>query len=439
MRDRLLPILLAAALCGCMAPTLRMVYQPTAAPIPLRTARLPRLFLDEVKEKSAWEYQFAPQAGQAVKEALALELDRLGVPRATDRSSADAVLRAELSHVSCSYDEFIVSIKLEFIKPDGAVAWSGSLLGMNKVKEALDEWNAPLSEALSDAVRQLGPALTERGGLAGIFGEAPAAASLAPAPPQVQEEPVVRSDIDELPAKRAASREDAFAVVIGIRRYQQPLPEADFADADARLVKSYLTDVLGYQDANVALLVNDQAMKGTLEKYFESWLPNRVRDGGEAFVYFSGHGAPNPRNGDAYLVPYDGDPTYLDKTAYPIKRLYAELGKLPAKKVTVAMDSCFSGAGGRSVLARGARPLVLSTATEALPDRLTVLSAAAGDQISHAYHDKGHGLFTYFLLKGIKEKGADLRAAYEYAAKQVPDIARREYNADQTPQWSGGR
>ncbi len=244
------------------------------------------------------------------------------------------------------------------------------------------------------------------------------------------------SDVDAPPASGARRR--GHAVVIGIERYRQRLPKADFAAADARAMAQYASVALGYPEENVALLTDEGATKGDFEKYFDRWLPNRVDKDDEVFVYFSGHGAPNPRNGDAYLVPYDGDPTYLSETGFPLKRLYAALAKLPAKKVTVALDSCFSGAGGRSVLARGARPLVVKQA-EAAPSGLTVLSASASDQISNTYNEQGHGLFTYFLLKGLKEKGADLRAAFNYAKPEVSKVARRQYNADQEPQWQEGK
>ena len=98
------------------------------------------------------------------------------------------------------------------------------------------------------------------------------------------------------------------------------------------------------------------------------------------------------------------------------------------------MDSCFSGAGGRSVIAKGARPLVTVVSAD-VPAGLTVLSASAADQISSSYQEKGHGLFTYFLLKGLKENGADFKAVYDYLKPEVARIARRDYNADQNPQW----
>ena len=261
---------------------------------------------------------------------------------------------------------------------------------------------------------------------------------------RVPSAPAAHSDVDEVPSAAEGSRRQAYAVVIGVGKYRMKLPAADYADADARLFSKYLTRVLGYQESNVATLVNDEATKGDFEKYLEQWLPNRVEQDAEVFVYYSGHGAPNPETGEAYLVPYDGDPTYLKQTGYPLKSLYAALGKLPTSNVTVVLDSCFSGAGGRSVLAQGARPLITVRLGGTIPPNVTVLSASAGDQISHGYDDQGHGLFTYFLLKGIKERAGagsvDMKKVFDAAAPRVADVARRDYNSDQVPQWrQGGR
>ncbi|TBR25344.1 caspase family protein, partial [bacterium] len=138
-------------------------------------------------------------------------------------------------------------------------------------------------------------------------------------------------------------------------------------------------------------------------------------------------------------VPTDGDPQYLSDTAYPIGRLYERLGALKAKRVVVALDSCFSGAGGRSVLAKGVRPLV--TTVEAAPTagaNLLSLAASSGDQISGTAEDQGHGLFTYYLLKGLNESGgkATVRGLLDAVRPKVQDHARRA-NREQTPQLTG--
>jgi hypothetical protein len=252
----------------------------------------------------------------------------------------------------------------------------------------------------------------------------------------------VFSDVDELPAFRARQDSNAYAIVIGIETYRQALPKAEYAVNDARLVRDYLIKTMGYPEANVVLLTNERAAKSDFEKYLERWLFNNVEKGGRVFVYYSGHGAPNVRTGEAYLVPYDGDPAFIVETGYSLKKLYEVLGKLPAKEVIVALDSCFSGAGGRSVLAEGARPLVMNLKTESVYDkRLSVLAASSGEQISSTYKEKGHGLFTYFLLKGIKEKNLvredgslQVMELFDYLKPEVERVARKQYNNEQTPQ-----
>ena len=263
--------------------------------------------------------------------------------------------------------------------------------------------------------------------------------------PSQETRTTIKSDVDELPSVTARQNKSAYAIVLGIENYRQKLPKADFASSDAKTITEYLTRTMGYPEENVVTLLNDHASNVDMAKYFEKWLPNNVEKGGIVFVYFSGHGAPNPRTGDAYLVPYDGDPSFIEQTGYSLKRLYDALGKLPAKEIVVALDSCFSGAGGRSVLAEGARPLVMNLqSSTTLSANMTVLAAASGSQISSTYKDKGHGLFTYFMLKGIKnedvlDSNGSIRVddLFGYIKPQVERIARKQYNNEQTPQLIG--
>ncbi len=263
------------------------------------------------------------------------------------------------------------------------------------------------------------------------------AVSLAPVSPQ--------SDVDRLPAGRAASKKNAYAIVIGIEQYREKLPKADFADRDAKLVGEYLTKVMGYPEENVIVRTNDKASMNDLTKYLESWLPNNVEKDGSVFIYYSGHGAPNTKTGDAYLVPYDGDPTFVEKTGYPLKKLYAQLESLPTKDITVVLDSCFSGAGGRSVIGKGLRPMGLSMEHSiSVAGKAVVLAASSGDQVSSTYEEKGHGLLTYFFLKGLQGEGdlnkdgnIDMSELYDYVKPNVSRVARKQYNNEQTPQLLG--
>ena len=102
----------------------------------------------------------------------------------------------------------------------------------------------------------------------------------------------------------------------------------------------------------------------------------------------------------------------------------------------MAMDACFSGYGGHSVIAKGTRPLVtkIDDGRGAL-GRVVALSASGLDEITGSEESQGHGLFTYHLLKGLQEKSGrvTVRELYDALKPQVQDAARRQ-NRDQTPQ-----
>ncbi|MEK7197021.1 MAG: hypothetical protein AAB151_05085, partial [Nitrospirota bacterium] len=111
------------------------------------------------------------------------------------------------------------------------------------------------------------------------------------------------------------------------------------------------------------------------------------------------------------------------------------LGKLQVAEITVVLDSCFSGAGGRSVLAQGARPLVMMTTSTVLPSNIAVLSATQGSQISTSSPEKGHGIFTYYFLKALKDGKKDIAEIYEYIKPLVEDDA-KQINVQQSPSIS---
>lgn len=268
--------------------------------------------------------------------------------------------------------------------------------------------------------------------------QAPAAAAPAVAAAVAAKPAGPVSDVDS-PTYVAEEKADNFAVVVGIEKYSS-IPDATFAERDADAVHKHLI-ALGYPERNILYLTGEQATRSAIKKYVEVWLPKNVKADSQVFFYFSGHGAPDPASKQAYLVPWDGDPKFLENTAYPIAKLYKSLGELKAAKVLVALDSCFSGAGGRSVLAQGTRPLVMKidTSIPAGAGNLAVLSASAGDQITGADDAQGHGLFTYYLLRTLNRTGgkASVKDAFASMVPDIEDAARRQ-NRAQTPQLASG-
>ena len=175
--------------------------------------------------------------------------------------------------------------------------------------------------------------------------------SAKPAPPKV---PTYHSSVDRPDYREPRHRKD-FALVIGVEQYPRPIHAAIFADQDAQAMFAHLR-ALGVPVRHIKRLTGDTATRSRIESALH-WLKRNVQPGATVYVYFSGHGAPG-RSGDAYLVPFDGDPSDLSETALPVSTLYEDLETLPAKHVIVALDACFTGEGKRSVLGSGIRPLV---------------------------------------------------------------------------------
>jgi hypothetical protein len=263
-------------------------------------------------------------------------------------------------------------------------------------------------------------------------------------PKEIKEvvEVISEINVDDIPLKtKNFERKEAFALIVGISKYrEEAIPAVKYASRDAEIVAKYLENVGGIPRNNIKLLTDASATKSDLEAYIEDWLVRRVSKDSVVFIYYAGHGAPDIESKEAYIVPYEGHPDFPSKL-YSLKKMYESLNKLSAKEIIVMLDSCFSGTGGRSVTKSGARPLVISIENPALASgKINILAASTGSQISSDYDSVKHGLFTYYLLRGIRGEAdkngngiIELGEIYDYVKTNVSDRASLELNRDQTP------
>jgi hypothetical protein len=367
----------------------------------------------------------------------------------TSGSDAVAVLDLSISLPMTIYGEYKNEVRVLFMgaeknllaeaKGSGVAVPSKdtpfSLIGATRFPQAMQVAHRRLYKQLYPSLREV-KFLADLQAKRGMPAPAAPAVAAAPAAPAAPPAKTYRSEV-EAPSFSLPEDASKFALVIGVENYQNA-PAADHAARDARAVKAHLRG-LGYPERNIVLLTDQQAGKSSLEKYLDAWLPKNTDEKSTVAFYFSGHGAPNPEDGQAYLMPWDGDPKFLENTGYPVKRLYERLNALKAKKVLVAMDACFSGAGGRSVIAKGTRPLVGKVDEgRSVAGRVAALTASAADETTGAAEEAGHGLFTYHLLKALGARGgrATFKQLYDELTPKVRDAARRD-NRDQTPQLIG--
>lgn len=229
---------------------------------------------------------------------------------------------------------------------------------------------------------------------------------------------------------------DTYALVIGIERYRD-VPAATGARADAELFARLAHTTLGVPERNIRLLLDDRAGKADIDKEL-AWLAANTPANARILLYYSGHGSPEAAKGTPYLVPFDGDPKALATTALALADILKKLSETKAKDVLAITDACFAGAGGRSVLPPGARPLVRVAEAPASP-RVALFAAASGSEFSGPAAEGG-GLFTRTLIEGLGTGQADidgdgnitLREAREWIGPRVAREAKRD-NREQTP------
>ncbi|MDP6261707.1 MAG: caspase family protein, partial [Candidatus Marinimicrobia bacterium] len=251
----------------------------------------------------------------------------------------------------------------------------------------------------------------------------------------------VSVDIEKGIPKSSRKGKKDLAVVFGIERYKN-VPGVSFAKRDALWTKKYFENVLGIPSNRIYYKTDSDVGQAEFSKVFskDGWIDKRIKNNEtNVFIYYAGHGAPDIKANKAYLIPYDGDPNYASQTGYEMDKLYAELGNMKAKSVTVFLDACFSGANrDNEMLLAGARPVFIEVKS-GIPGNVTVFSAAGGKEISSAWPEKKHGLFSYYLMKGMrgdadanKDKKITVGELGDYIRENVSDMAGM-LDREQTP------
>ncbi len=244
---------------------------------------------------------------------------------------------------------------------------------------------------------------------------------------------VGKSDVDLSIPVTGAKNANTFAVIIANEKYQT-VSEVNYAENDGKSFKEYCTKTLGIPEKNIHY--NPNATLANMWTQVD-WLTNIAKTyNGNANIifYYAGHGIPDEQSRDAYLLPIDGNGSNI-KTGYKLSELYSSLSKYRTKQTLVFLDACFSGAERSGGMLASARGVALKAKKEVPQGNLVVFSAAQGDETAYQYSDKGHGMFTYFLLKKLKESNGNtsLGELADYLSEQVSRLSIIENSKIQTP------
>ncbi len=263
--------------------------------------------------------------------------------------------------------------------------------------------------------------------------------------------PKLTIDIETNIPRTSKTNKNAIAVVIGNRNYtSKDVPPVDFANRDAHLVREYLIKALGYREGNIickpdASLADFNSIFGT-EKNYKGKLFNLVDlSPADVFIYYSGHGVPEPESKKGYFMPVDCDPSLVSLNGYSLDTFYRNLSKMRYKSLTVVIDACFSGSSEAGMLLKNISPVFIQVDNPVTTKKNSViLTSATGTQVSCWYPEKKHSLFTYYFLKALqgnanknKDRKLTLGEIKSFIDDNVRYMARKLSNRNQTPQISG--
>jgi WD40 repeat protein len=234
--------------------------------------------------------------------------------------------------------------------------------------------------------------------------------------PEPSIDPTLTPTTSQPVAASAALRDDAFAIVIGNRNYEDETPDVEFAHNDADQVGRLSRETLGIP-GNRVQVQKDLSLSDFYSLFGSAAHPKGVLHGNipegtkEVIVYYSGHGVPGLARGEAgsppgaFLLPKDGSPERPEQTAYSLNTLLTNLQTLPVDRVTVLLEACFSGMTEAGTLVpRTSGTFGVAAAAPQRPAKVSVLSATAfrEAQLAHWDDDAEHGAFTWQLIKGLR-------------------------------------
>lgn len=260
---------------------------------------------------------------------------------------------------------------------------------------------------------QTAPAVQPSGG--GTTVQQPEVATASPQPV------VVKSDVDMNIPVSANKAENTFALIIANENYEF-VDDVKFALNDGEIFRQYCIKTLGIPERQVWFYKNASAgiIAGGVDKLLQAM---NIFDSPKIIVYYCGHGIPDEKTGDAYIVPTDGNGTNV-ATCYSLNKLYKTLSSAKAASVTYFMDACFTGANRDGSMLVAARGVAREAKKEVVTGNTVVFSAASGDETAMSFTEKSHGLFTYFLLKKLQETKGDV--SYGELAEYINTNVKRE-------------
>lgn len=244
---------------------------------------------------------------------------------------------------------------------------------------------------------------------------------------------LAKGDVDTRIPISTQTYANTFVVIISNEdyRYEEKVP---YALNDGKIFQLYCEKTLGIPSKNIVFAQN--ASLGDM-RYHTAWLEKVMRaynGQAKAIYYYSGHGMPAEDSRQAYLLPVDGYSS-SPLSAMSTEELYKQLGNMPSKGTLVILDACFSGAKRGEGMLSSSRGVAIVPRTAPMQGNMVAFSAATSNETAYPYKEAEHGMFTYFILERLQDKGGctTLGELSDYVRQQVQRTSIVENKKSQTP------
>lgn len=241
------------------------------------------------------------------------------------------------------------------------------------------------------------------------------------------------SDVDtDIPTSEVAN-DNMFVVIIANEYYQQE-QNVPYAIHDGEIFMEYCRKTLGIPEDHIHL-VTDATLNNI--RFEVDWLHGMLEahcSVARGIFYYAGHGVPDEVSRNAYLMPVDGYVGNME-SGYGLDVLYAQLGSAEADAVFYFIDACFSGATRDGNMLAQSRGVTVNSKAGVLQGKAVTFGAAQGNETAYAYQEKSHGLFTYYLLKKLKETRGDITLGElaDYLNAQITSMSAEGRSKSQHP------
>jgi len=212
-----------------------------------------------------------------------------------------------------------------------------------------------------------------------------------------------------------------WILLVGINQYNDvELPSLKYSALDCQGLGEALSEATN--NRRELILHHDfaerqpklDAVRNSLKEIVTSAQP-----GDTILFYFSGHGILEPTTQQVYLCLTDTKKKQLTTTGLPLNDILRLLGNCQAAQQLIWLDACHSG----GMTLRGTTKISLPNPTSELVKVLRrkaqksqgfyALLSCDHSQQSWEFPELGHGVFTYYLMRGLRGEAVDAQGVID--------------------------